>query len=177
MKPLLLLLAVLTALLPACGDDGGEDVASGKVKEYAAELSPLNGSGVAGKAGFEEGEDSLAVTVSARPFEDRQILALSINGGAGTTPARCPDGDASAAEGRSAYGQVLVLVRPAPTIKRGEDRLRYDLLVPLSDGERRRLEPLEGRTLVISRNRGDRGRGVRPGRALPLACGRISAAE
>jgi hypothetical protein len=177
MKPLLLLLAVLTALLPACGDDGGENVASGEVEEYAAELRPLNGSGVAGEAAFELGEDAIAVGITARPFEDGQILSLSIHGLAGTRLDRCPDGDTSAAEGRRAYGRSLLLVRPSPTIKRGEDRLRYDLTVPLSDAQRRRLEPFQGRTLVISKNKGDRGRGLRAGPALPLACGRISTAE
>ncbi len=174
MKPLLPLLAVLLALLPACGDG---ETGAGEVTEYAAELRPLNGSGVTGKAVFELQEDAIGVRISARGFEDKQIISQSITGLAGTKPARCPDGGAG--QRRRSYGRTLFYVQPSPTIKPGETRLRYDLTVHLSEAERRRLEPLEGRALVLSGRTAGRGGEVSPGRAgdLPLACGRISRAE
>ena len=124
-------------------------------------------------------EDALRVRITARGLGEDQIVAQYVKGVAGTTPARCPDGDVSARQGRAAYGGTLLALQPFPTIKRGQNQLRYDLTLSLSERERRRVEPLEGRALVLSGKTAEREGDVSAGRLgnLPLACGRISTAE
>lgn len=179
MKPLLPLLAALLAFAPGCGDDDGEDASGGEPAQYTAELRPLNESGVRGNALFELEDGAIGVKITARGLRGDQIIAQYVKGVAGTTPARCPDGDVSASQGRRAYGGTLLAVEPFPTVKRGEDRLRYDLRLSLSERERDRLEPFAGRALVLSGETAERHGDLRAGRPgnLPLACGLISRAD
>ncbi|MDQ4049218.1 MAG: hypothetical protein M3131_07545, partial [Actinomycetota bacterium] len=59
----------------------------------------------------------------------------------------------------------------------GQNALRYDLELSLSAAERRRLEPVEGRVIVLSGWTAERVGDLMAGRPgnLPLACGRIVA--
>lgn len=169
-RRLIPLLALVLALLVGCGDEEGEGEDGADGRAYSTELRPLNGSGVTGEAAFEFQEDGLAVRITARGFEAGRILPTYVKGFTGTREARCPDSgeDLSAREAR-AYGDTLFAVDPFPTIKPGERRLRYDLTLTPSEGDLRRLQPLDRRTLVLEAGDGPR--------ALPVACGEISASE
>lgn len=170
MRRLLPLLPLILALLVGCGDEGGDDESGSDDAAYSAQLRPLNGSGVTGEATFESQEDGIAVRITARGLEPGQVLPTYVKGFAGTREARCPDsGDELSAREARAYGDTLFTVEPFPTIKPGEARLRYDLMLTPSEGELRRLEPLERRTLVLEAGEG-RAR-------TPVACGEISRSE
>ena len=178
MKALLPLPALVLALAAGCGDEDGDDRSgAGEPAGYTAELRPLNDSGVTGEAAFDLEEDAVRVRISASGFKDDQIIAQWVKGRTDTAPARCPRGDVSASQGRRAYGGTLLALQPFPTIRSGESALRYDLKLSLSAAERRRLEPGEGRVIVLAGRTADRVGDLRSGRPenLPLACGRIVA--
>ena len=171
MKRLLPLLALVLMLFPGCGDDGDDGDDGAATGAYSAQLRPLNGSGVTGEATFESQEDGIAVRITARGLEPGQVLPTYVKGFAGTREARCPDsGEELSAREARAFGDTLFTVEPFPTIKPGEARLRYDLMLTPSEGEFRRLQPLERRTLVLEAGEGR-------GRTLPVACGEISRSE
>ena len=170
MKRLLPGLTAVLGVLAGCGEDGGGGEGGADSARYSADLRPLNGSGVTGKAAFESQEDGIAVRITASGLEPGQILPTYVKGFAGTREARCPDSgdDLSAREAR-VYGDTVFALEPFPTIKPGEATLRHDLTLTPSEGELRRLEPLERRTLVLQAGEGPR--------TVPVACGEISAAE
>ena len=187
MKPLLPLLALLLASATGCGDDGNDRAGAGAetVGDYGADLRQLNGSGVNGEAEFELGEDVLVVRITATGVQSDRVLAQYIKGFTASARARCPDDSGRAGrivdrrEGRSAYGRTVFAVEPFPTIGPQEDTLRYDLKLPLSEAERRRIEPLESRVLVLAGGTADiDGDGsARYLRNLPVACGEIRASD
>ncbi len=169
MKLLLPLLALALVLFAGCG---GDDI---ETEQYSAELRAIGGSGVTGRAVFRLEDDAIDATITAKGLEERQIVSQFVKGLAGTEQARCPESVQFAGGGQVAYGKTVLALEPFPTVQPGRDVSRYDGRLPLSEAERRRIEPLERRVLLITGEAAQENGGGR--RNTPVACGEISTSE
>jgi len=157
--------AVAAVAVAACGEQPGATDAD----RYSAELRPLNGSGVQGRARLDREGEHLTVAIQAEGLTPDRIHQQSVHGFVGERrAAECPVRESDDGRLASAYGPRLRALEPFPTV--GSDgRLDYRLTFTVDPEQ---LEPLETRTLVLEGASTD-GATYRPD--LPVACGRLRA--